>query len=53
MKKEGITFTDYFKQTPLDQITEDEYLSLKDSGMMWVFYPESTGIYRNDTKDKV
>lgn len=27
----------------------DEYCTLKDSGMMWEFYPEATGGYQQDT----
>jgi len=38
---------------PLNKFTEDEYSKLKATGMLSEFYPEATGIYKNDvSKEK-
>lgn len=30
------------------EMTEQEYISLKSTGMFWEWYPEATGIYEQD-----
>ena len=37
------------KLKPLTSLTEREYVSLKNGGMLWEFYPEATGSYLIDS----
>lgn len=41
----------YRQEYPLHGYTEKGYLELKNSGMMWVWYPEATGSYQRDVVD--
>jgi hypothetical protein len=42
----------YFKSTVLEKITEEEYKALRHSGLSWVYYPEASGIMKEDLKLK-
>lgn len=38
----------YYKSIRLDALTEEEYNTLKDAGVLRTIYPEATGIYEED-----
>ena len=42
----------YYKSIKLEALTEDEYLTIRDAGMLYVIYPEATGIYQEDVMSK-
>lgn len=42
----------YFRSIKLESLTRDEYDLVKDSGMLYEFYPEACGIYKDDVLDK-
>ena len=38
----------YYKNAKLSQITQEDYLYLIDTGMLYVYFPEATGIQSKD-----
>lgn len=44
--------TKYFRSIKLESLTKDEYDLIKASGMMYEFYPEACGIYKEDVLNK-